>query len=892
MHKKSIGTSKTASNHHPIIIHVINHLLRHPLKFLLLFTAIVAMVATAHASHRPLRTAVGRILLDSNISQNTTTSFKQLSATLGIYSGVTEKNDTHAVVDYNLLVHAFVRKDLGTEYIITFEDLHIPMHEINKLTPYKNTCSPKDHLLLVRVGLGEGGRNTTKDNMHYEVCHLINNADAQREMKRNNPTEHIAIKYTGKGDYNNLFVPPPGAHTSRLVSHPLNPPYMVNKITKKMREELQTYLMGRKNKSNNNNKQSKPTNKSKKEKRKRGGGGQFEKKKPTVVDESTQTPTTNDNDVNKSPKQKKERPNSARSNQIIESNEHLARIIEENEINDRKNKIKELQQKLQNEVLDTQKKIVELGIAMSEKVQQGIEAQSELEKLQHEEEQRQQQQQPPSPPVNNNNNNSSVNGNNNTTATLPPNDEDVTMEEADEAAATAGSGVGSEDPHPPAIDESKHPSATWDFNKYNDKNAAPITYTLPDGRIGKLEGINNGLIFVDELYNNLINVPEGTDNPKGDKARAGKNPIIAVHGTSQHFIPAHTTLIQSGKLNAYKKSNEVVKRLKRVFSGKQSSFSDESRATGYGCSDEATSMIQCGAWLALLNEIELEIDEESVANACPSRRTLARWELMLATDCMATNIEEMKRDMDGRDKKYCGVISDHGHRGGQDHFVVVVVWAGYDENGNKTLKFFCPSIDSAGHSAQEAANGVKNVLDRALAGTNIEAKVITGDAGGGGAVQHLYKKLVEMGIMDENCKETNCSLHGLQKAIENASKKTMGDQGMGCRSPFQMLYLFARLMSTLKKEAGLRNVDTMWSKVSEQLQTNEEWQSIASDKMKLAWREFINTVEAVQLENGDEEGVGNLEKRMSKAPREIQDPVWTRWASVSSTWSHLLVPYL
>jgi len=26
--------------------------------------------------------------------------------------------------------------------------------------------------------------------------------------------------------------------------------------------------------------------------------------------------------------------------------------------------------------------------------------------------------------------------------------------------------------------------------------------------------------------------------------------------------------------------------------------------------------------------------------------------------------------------------------------------------------------------------------------------------------------------MDENCKEANCSLHGLQKALENASKKT------------------------------------------------------------------------------------------------------------------------
>ena len=178
---------------------------------------------------------------------------------------------------------------------------------------------------------------------------------------------------------------------------------------------------------------------------------------------------------------------------------------------------------------------------------------------------------------------------------------------------------------------------------------------------------------------------------------------------------------------------------------------------------------------------------------------------------------------------------------------------------------------------------MKTVLDRLLHGTDIEAHVITGDAGGGGAVQHLYQKLVDMGIMDDNCKEANCSLHGLQKALENASKKTMGDQGMGCRSPFQMLYLFASLMSYLKEDRGLQHLDKMWSKVSDQLKDNEEWTSIGQEMMMQAWTEFINTVEAVQLEDGDEDALSNLEKRLSKAPREIQDPVWTRWASVSQS---------
>lgn len=165
-----------------------------------------------------------------------------------------------------------------------------------------------------------------------------------------------------------------------------------------------------------------------------------------------------------------------------------------------------------------------------------------------------------------------------------------------------------------------------------------------------------------------------------------------------------------------------------------------------------------------------------------------------------------------------GIITDHGHRHKQDHFVIVICWAGKDKDGKRTLKFFCPSIDKVGHSAKQAANGVKKVLERlSVGGRKIKAKVLTSDAGGGGAVQHLYKELKELGIMTDEDKETNCALHGMQKAIENASKNTMGDQGMGCRTPFQMLYIFAALMSSLKEQGGLKYVDTMWSEVNKQL---------------------------------------------------------------------------
>ena len=893
-HKRSISPSKSTHNHYIFIVYTIRHLLRRPLEFLVAFTALFATMVTAHASHRPLRTAIGRLLLDANVSQHTTTSFEQLSTTLGILSGVATENNTHAVVNHDLLVSAFTRQDLGTEYIITFEDLHIPKHEIDKLTPYHNTNSPDEHLLLVRVGLGKGGRNTTKDNKHYEVCHLINNADEQRKMKLRNPTEHQAIKYTGTGDYN-LFVPPPGAHTSKEVRHQLDPPYMANKITKTMIKNLHDYLMDRKNKSNNNNKQSKP--KEQKRKRQRGGGGKFEKKK-SVVEEETKEASNNDvggekgeekeakDTTTKSPMKKKGKSGSAsNNNSLINTNKQMFDRMNEVELNDRKNKLQKLLQQLQQKVEGIQKEVVDLGIKMTENVQEAIPLQTEYDELlQHQQSQTQSS-------VNNNINDSNSNNAMSSQPTLPSNEEDDAIME-DVSATTRGTSTSDKESHPPAIDNSKHPSDNWDWSKNDTTGVFPLTYTMANGRVGRLlnNNVKNGVIFIKQLYDNLFDVPEGKDSAADDRTRANKPMKIETNGATQHLIPSNTTIVMNKDLSELEKAEKIVKKLKRIFSGKQSSFSEESQAimtafniTGYGCSDEATSMIQCGAWLALLNEIELEIKAVDIANACPSARSLARWELLLATDCMAMTVEEMKRDMKASGMKYCGIISDHGQRGKQDHFVVIVVWAGLDEDGNKTLKFFCPSIDSAGHSTAEAANGVKTVLDRLLHGTDIEAHVITGDAGGGGAVQHLYKKLVDMGIMDDNCKEANCSLHGLQKALENASKKTMGDQGMGCRSPFQMLYLFASLMSYLKEDRGLQHLDKMWSKVSDQLKDNEEWTSIGQEMMMQAWTEFINTVEAVQLEDGDEDALSNLEKRLSKAPREIQDPVWTRWASVSQS---------
>lgn len=220
-HKKSNNTSKSTQPRYIFILHIIRHLLHHPLEFVVLLTALIASMASAYAGHKPLRKAVALLLLDAEVSQSLTSSFKQLVPPLRIVSGVVQDDDSFVSVSHNLLVSAFNRGADEKEYIITFEELGITSEEIRTMNK-NDRNSPKEHLLLVRVGLGKRLSNTTKDDLHYEVCHLIDSDDAKRDVHRKNTTEYQPIQY--QENYK-LFVPPLGAHTSRIVSNPLNPPY-------------------------------------------------------------------------------------------------------------------------------------------------------------------------------------------------------------------------------------------------------------------------------------------------------------------------------------------------------------------------------------------------------------------------------------------------------------------------------------------------------------------------------------------------------------------------------------------------------------------------------------------------------------------------------------------
>ena len=201
------------------------------------------------------------------------------------------------------------------------------------------------------------------------------------------------------------------------------------------------------------------------------------------------------------------------------------------------------------------------------------------------------------------------------------------------------------------------------------------------------------------------------------------------------------------------------------------------------------------------------------------------------------------------------------------------------KEGGKTYKYFCPSIDSVGHTAEKASEALKNVLERTL-GSDVEVFCATADSGGGGSIDNTYPLLQILKVMAMDSKETNCAIHGLHKALGNPSKLTMGDQGLGTRSPFQMLWVFVKMMSEIRERGGIQLIDQLWEAANRELIENDEWKQHTKEKFQRKWNDFVEKVET--LEAADEkEATEKLDEFLMNSPRNVQDPVWTRWASES-----------
>ena len=435
-------------------------------------------------------------------------------------------------------------------------------------------------------------------------------------------------------------------------------------------------------------------------------------------------------------------------------------------------------------------------------------------------------------------------------------------------------------------DDTPTAAPTADTESIN--NALPIYYNLNGGRAGSIN-LNNtilgqGIILADDLVDGLEPLPAEINNKDAAKTRRKKKWKVSRYGAAQVVHPKGTHLVTTRELNKYKKNSKIIKKLEDLFSGEQSSWSRTAMMImtagglhNYGGSDEAFEIMISMVFKALFYEIDFKISHIQLARGCPSRRTIARYELYFAADCLMKVIYEIKSD----GAKELGIIFDHGERGGQDHFVVVIVWTGVNkETKRRTFKRFCPSIDSAGHKTEEAAAAIKLVIDRTLGdNVNVTVTAATGDSGGGGSIQNMTPKMKENGVLAKDGNTANCVSHGLQKSFENSCTLTMGAPGNGKRCPDQLTYAFSIMCSCVRKKGGIILLDTLWDIVTKEMQTNPHWKKLAEETMCLPWEEVMSVVQA--LTEPDPEGEQTMSNFFFKAPRGIQEPVWSRWQSVS-----------
>lgn len=408
---------------------------------------------------------------------------------------------------------------------------------------------------------------------------------------------------------------------------------------------------------------------------------------------------------------------------------------------------------------------------------------------------------------------------------------------------------------------------------------------------------SNRVITEADLKRGFLPVPvdanktkkNNADKPTTDNTPRAVNFETQCIAGSLYFIPSYHELSARNQKAIKERKKQLVDNMVSLFDKNRSTWGTDAKriftamnAFGYGCSDEGTLFTMGGTLSGLFKEVGMEIDAEQIFRTPPSRSTLGNWEADVATDCLFALCWQLKE----AGVKQLGITTDHGHRKGQDHLVKLLSFPTLTSTGEHTIDFLCLNVDSAGHTTEEASSAISTDVEelleilRQFLGPDVKLSVITGDAGGGASVQNLHPALITKGTMDAKSKRLSCDMHNLNKALETACIDTWGRQGIGHKTPFQMVWLFVRILKHIRKDMGRKNVDEAWAATVESLRKDPSWQLTASEKCDVAFKDFLSRLD--KLEGGDDDDRNAAEKIASKASANIQDPVNTRWGTTQA----------
>ena len=153
-------------------------------------------------------------------------------------------------------------------------------------------------------------------------------------------------------------------------------------------------------------------------------------------------------------------------------------------------------------------------------------------------------------------------------------------------------------------------------------------------------------------------------------------------------------------------------------------------------------------------------------------------------------------------------------------------WAARNDDGDRIVKRFCLDVDKSSHTVVDCADAVKTSTNkRGMAGLNLAViiiNMISGDTGGGGAVQNIHPKLIEKKVMPKGSKKFNCQLHAQKKKLENACIKTFGKHGIGHCNVFQTAYVLVKMIKSIHEHGGKELLDKVHRLVVDKLVSSVE----------------------------------------------------------------------
>ena len=151
------------------------------------------------------------------------------------------------------------------------------------------------------------------------------------------------------------------------------------------------------------------------------------------------------------------------------------------------------------------------------------------------------------------------------------------------------------------------------------------------------------------MIRGLNPLPEEIDNEKAEGIRTKRKYEEAKrYGSNMCWVPAGSSIVSNNQLARLRNSGLIEKNRRDLFSRDKCTLSKEALTRlaawnlhNYGGSGEATEMAIAGTMDALFHDNGFDCRSKQLGKSVPSSRTIARYEYILAVDCLIKVLKEI-----------------------------------------------------------------------------------------------------------------------------------------------------------------------------------------------------------------------------------------------------------